>query len=203
MSNYPYQMTENEILVDPITHDLLNNNRIYLTGEVTPEMAIAFISRMDFLINRTENQFVRRPIDIYIHSPGGEVNSGLCIIDKIQEARDKGFIVRTVNCGISASMASVILAAGTPGERYSVPSGRVMIHQPLGGAQGQASDMVLVVEQISALHDVLAKTIGDFTHHRTSEIKKLMNRDKWFTAKEAKEFNLIDKIGFPKPNKEV
>ena len=203
MSNYTFQMTENEILVDPVTHDLLNNNRIYLTGEVTPDMAIAFISRMDYLMDKIGKEIVRRPIDIYIHSPGGEVNSGLCIIDKIQETRDKGFIVRTVNCGISASMASVILASGTPGERYSTRTGRVMIHQPLGGAQGQASDMVLVVEQITALHDVLAKTIGDFTHHRTSEIKKLMNRDKWFTATEAEEFGLIDNIGFPKPNKEV
>lgn len=203
MSNYPYQMTENEILVDPVTHDLLNSNRIYLTGEVTPDMAVAFISRMDYLMDKIGKEIVRRPIDIYIHSPGGEVNSGLCIIDKIQEARDKGFIVRTVNCGISASMASVILAAGTPGERYSTRTGRVMIHQPLGGMQGQASDMVLVVEQITALHDLLAKLIGYFTHHRASEIKKLMNRDKWFTATEAEKFGLIDNIGFPKPNKEV
>lgn len=203
MSNYPFQMTENEILVDPVTHDLLNNNRIYLNGEVTPDMSIAFVSRMDFLMDNIGNAIVRRPIDIYIHSPGGEVNSGLCIIDKITEAKDKGFVVRTLNCGISASMASVILSAGTPGERYSIPTGRVMIHQPLGGAQGQASDMVLVVEQITALHDVLARTIASFTNHRASEIKKLMNRDKWFTATEAKEFGLIDNIGFPKSNKEI
>lgn len=197
MPNFKMPVSSNEIHVDPGTFDLINNNRIYIRGAIDDLLSLVFISSMDYLMKKGKDSVMPAPIDIYINSPGGEVYSGLVMRDKICQAKKEGFIVRTVNCGISASMASLILASGTAGERYSTEHGKVMIHQPLGVAQGQADDVFLACEQLTNAHEVLVKILAEDTRHKASVIKKLMSRDKWFTSEEAKEFGLIDKIGFP------
>ena len=202
MPNYRFRTSEHELYLDPASFDLVNRNRIYVIGEINTQLEMSFISNMDYLMEKNEKQIVADPIEIYINSPGGEVDAGLGMVDKIREAVSYGHTVRTVNCGVSASMASIILAAGSEGERYSIPNGRIMIHQPLGGASGQADDVLLAVEQLTAMHDLLAKITASFTHRRASDVKRIMSRDKWFTSRQAVDFGLVDKIGFPNNRKE-
>ena len=198
ISSHFIPVSENGTFVDAMTYDLVTNNRIYLFGSVNTAMALEFITNMDYLMKKVSDSVMPEPISIYINSPGGEVYSGLSIVDKIRQARKAGIVVRTVNCGISASMASFFLASGTPGERYSTEHGKVMIHQALGGAQGQADDVFLACEQLMQCQNVLVDILAKDTKHTANVIKKYMNRDTWFTAKEAMDFGLIDNIGFPK-----
>lgn len=132
-----------------------------------------------------------KDVSIYINSPGGVVSAGLGIYDTMQYIQSD---VSTICTGMAASMASVLLVAGTPGKRFALPHSRVMIHQPMGGAQGQASDMEITVKEIKKLKQELYTIISNHSHQPFEKIEKDSDRDYWMTSEEAKEYGMIDTI---------
>jgi ATP-dependent Clp protease protease subunit len=130
-------------------------------------------------------------ISLYINSPGGVVYDGLGIYDTMQ------FIdcdVQTICTGMAASMASILLCAGTKGKRYALPHSRIMIHQPMGGVHGQASDIEIEAKQILKLKDELYQILADHSHKTLDQIEKDADRDHWMTAREAVEYGMIDSV---------
>ena len=138
-----------------------------------------------------ESQDSTRDIQIYINSPGGSVYAGLGIYDTMQLVQSD---VATICTGLAASMASVLLTAGTAGKRSALPHSRVMIHQPLGGAEGQASDIEITAREILKLKDELYQIISDHSGQTMDKIRQDADRDYWMTAKEALEYGMIDKV---------
>lgn len=132
-----------------------------------------------------------KDVSIYINSPGGIVSAGLGIYDTMQYIQSD---VSTICTGMAASMASVLLVAGTAGKRFALPHSRVMIHQPMGGAQGQASDMEITVREIKKLKEELYTIISNHSHQPFEKIEKDSDRDYWMTAAEAKEYGMIDAV---------
>ncbi|MFA6895186.1 MAG: ATP-dependent Clp protease proteolytic subunit, partial [Bacteroidales bacterium] len=130
-------------------------------------------------------------IMIYINSPGGEVYAGLGIYDTMQTIQSN---VSTICTGIAASMASILLAAGTAGKRSALPHSRVLIHQPMGGAQGQASDIEITAREIVKLKNELYEVLSLHTGKKIEDIVKDADRDFWMTAEEAKNYGMIDEI---------
>lgn len=132
-----------------------------------------------------------KDISIYVNSPGGSVYAGLGIYDTMQFIQSD---VSTICTGIAASMASVLLVAGTEGKRFALPHSRVMIHQPMGGAQGQASDIEIVAEEIQKLKKELYTIIANHSKTPYEQVWKDSDRDHWMTAEEAKAYGMIDKV---------
>ena len=132
-----------------------------------------------------------KDISIYLNSPGGSVYAGLGIYDTMQYI---GCDVATICTGMAASMAAVLLVAGTKGKRSALPHGRVMIHQPMGGAQGQASDIEITAREIQKLKKELYTIIADHSGHSFEKIEKDSDRDYWMIAQEAKEYGMIDEV---------
>lgn len=132
-----------------------------------------------------------KDISIYLNSPGGSVSAGLGIYDTMQYIQSD---VSTICTNMAASMASVLLVAGTEGKRYALPHSRVMIHQPMGGAQGQASDMEITVNEIKKLKKELYTIIANHSHQPYEKIEHDSDRDYWMTAAEAKEYGMIDNV---------
>ncbi len=132
-----------------------------------------------------------KDVSIYINSPGGVVYAGLGIYDTMQYIQSD---VSTICTGMAASMASVLLVAGTPGKRFALPHSRVMIHQPMGGAQGQASDMEITVKEIKKLKQELYTIISNHSHQPFEKIEKDSDRDYWMTSEEAREYGMIDTV---------
>lgn len=133
----------------------------------------------------------KKDINLYVNSPGGSVSSGLAIVDVM------GYIsndVATTNMGMSASMGAVILCCGEKGKRFSLPHARTMIHQPMGGAEGQSSDMEITVNEIKKLKRELYELISKSTGKKYEQVEKDSDRDYWMTAQEAKDYGMIDKI---------
>ena len=130
-------------------------------------------------------------ISLYINSPGGEVYAGLGIYDTMQTISSD---VHTINTGLAASMASILLAAGAKGKRSALPHSRVMIHQPMGGAQGQASDIEITAREILKLKDELYQILAEHTGKTFKQIVKDADRDYWMTSKDALDYGMIDEI---------
>lgn len=130
-------------------------------------------------------------ISLYINSPGGLVTAGLAIYDTMQYIRCP---VATLAVGQAASMASLLLAAGEPGHRRSLPHSRIMLHQPSGGAQGQASDIAIHAEEILKMRDLLNRLYNKHTGQAVEEVAKNLERDKFLSSMEAKNFGLIDEV---------
>lgn len=165
---------------------LLQDRIIILGGEVKDEMAQVLIAQMLYLAGESNED-----ITMYINSPGGSVSAGMAIYDTMQ------FIpcdVSTVCFGMAASMGSFLLAAGTKGKRKSLPNSRIMIHQPLGGAQGQAADVRIQAREILYMRDILNQHLADATGQTADQIEKDCDRDNFMTPEEAKEYGLIDSI---------
>ncbi len=137
-----------------------------------------------------------KDINIYINSPGGSVHAGLGIYDTMQFIKSD---VATICTGMAASMAAVLLVAGQEGKRYALPHSRVMIHQPMGGAQGQASDIEITAREIQKLKQELYTIIAEHSHQPYDKVWADSDRDYWMTAQEAKEYGMIDDI-FTKRN---
>ena len=171
---------------------LLKERIIFLTSQVFDEMASLICAQLLFLESENPN----KDIAIYINSPGGVVTSGLAIYDTMQYIRPA---VSTVCLGQAASMGSLLLAAGTAGKRFSLPNARVMIHQPSGGAQGQATDIEIQAREILALRARLNNMYVQHTGQSLDVIERAMERDKYMTAEEAKEFGLIDEVVSNRP----
>lgn len=140
-----------------------------------------------------------KDISIYINSPGGSVYAGYGIYDTMQYI---GCDVSTICTGMAASMAAVLLVAGTKGKRFALPHSRVMIHQPLGGMQGQASDIEIAAKEILRVKRELYKIISDHSGQPLEVIERDSDRDKWMTATEAQTYGMIDKVLSPKQKKE-
>lgn len=170
-----------------IYNRLYRERIIFLGAEIDDELANQVIGVMLYL----DSEDSSKPIYLYINSPGGSVISGLAIIDCMQHIKPE---VVTINLGLAASMASFILAAGSKGKRLALPSSRTMIHQPMGGAQGQAEDIKAEAAQIMKIRDNLVKMYSMMTGQTTDTIIKDLDRDNFLSSHEAKEYGLIDRV---------
>ncbi|WP_130819625.1 ATP-dependent Clp endopeptidase proteolytic subunit ClpP [Anaerococcus vaginimassiliensis] len=166
---------------------LLKDRIIFLSGEVRDEISDIIIAQLLFL----ESEDPDKDIQFYINSPGGVVTSGLAIYDTMNYIKPD---VSTICIGQAASMAAVLLSSGAKGKRFSLPSSNIMIHQPSGGAQGQASDIVIQAEQIIKIKERLNKILSDNTGQSLKKIEKDTDRDFAMSAQEALEYGLIDKV---------
>ncbi|KRN04154.1 ATP-dependent Clp endopeptidase proteolytic subunit ClpP [Holzapfeliella floricola] len=166
---------------------LLKDRIIMLSGEVNDQMANSIISQLLFL----DAQDSEKDISIYINSPGGVITSGLAILDTMNFIKAD---VQTIATGMAASMASVLLAGGTKGKRFALPNSTVLIHQPLGGAQGQATEIEIAAEEILKTRKKMNKILADATGQDIETIQKDTERDHYLSAPEAKEYGLIDEI---------
>ncbi|MGB4056852.1 MAG: ATP-dependent Clp endopeptidase proteolytic subunit ClpP, partial [Alphaproteobacteria bacterium] len=166
---------------------LLKERIIFLTGEVNDHVSSLICAQLLFL----ESENPKKDISFYINSPGGVVTSGLSMYDTMQYIKPD---VSTVCVGQAASMGSLLLAAGAKGKRYSLPNSRIMIHQPSGGARGQASDIEIQAREILRLREKLNKIYVHHTGQKLATIEKSMDRDNFMSAEEAKEFGLIDHV---------
>lgn len=166
---------------------LLKERIIFVTGQVEDHMASLITAQLLFL----ESENPKKEISLYINSPGGVVTSGMAIYDTMQFIRPP---VATLCMGQAASMGSLLLAAGEPGMRYALPNARIMVHQPSGGFQGQASDIERHAREILDLRDRLNKVYVNHTGQKLEKIEEALERDTFLTADEAKEFGLIDEV---------
>jgi ATP-dependent Clp protease, protease subunit len=166
---------------------LLKERIIFLTGQVFDEVSSLICAQLLFL----ESENPTKDIAFYINSPGGVVTSGLAIYDTMQYIRPP---VSTVCIGQAASMGSLLLCAGAAGKRYALPNARVMIHQPSGGFQGQATDIEIHAREILALRARLNNMYVDHTGQPLEVIERSMERDNFMSAADAREFGLIDEV---------
>jgi ATP-dependent Clp protease, protease subunit len=166
---------------------LLKERIIFLTGQVEDQMATLVVAQLLFL----ESENPDKDISMYINSPGGVVTAGLSIYDTMQYIKPK---VSTLCIGQAASMGSLLLTAGEPGMRYATPNARIMIHQPSGGFQGQASDIEIHAREIINLRKRLNNLYVEHTGQKLPIIEKGMERDNFMEAEAALKFGLIDKI---------
>ncbi len=166
---------------------LLKERIIFLSGEIDNITADLVVAQLLFL----EAEDPTKDIQIYINSPGGSVSAGFAIYDTMQYIKCD---VSTMCIGLAASMGAFLLAAGTKGKRYSLPNSDIMIHQPLGGAQGQASDIQIHAEKILEVRDRINKILSERTGQPLERVKKDTDRDYYLSADEAAEYGLIDKV---------
>lgn len=171
---------------------LLKERIIFLTGQVYDEMAAVICAQLLFLESENPN----KDIFMYINSPGGAVTAGLSIYDTMKYIRCD---VATLCMGQACSMGSFLLAAGTKGKRYCLANARVMIHQPSGGAQGQATDIEIQAREIIKVRERLNKIYSENTGQPINAIEQAVERDKFMSAEEAKDFGLIDHVTVNRP----
>jgi len=166
---------------------LLKERIICLMGPVTDEMSSVIVAQLLFL----ESENPEKPISMYINSPGGSVTAGLGIYDTMQYVKPE---IATLCIGQACSMGSLLLCAGAPGKRSSLPNSRVMVHQPSGGAGGQATDIQIQAEEILKLKKRLNEIYVDHTGKTYEEIEQSLERDYFMSAEEAKDWGLIDTV---------
>lgn len=173
-----------------ISYDLTSNRTIYINGEINEWVSMSVISQMRYLDGRSDGD-----ITLILNSPGGSVAAGMAIYDVMKYGIRCDVI--TIATGVAASMGAFLLAAGTKGKRYATPSTEIMIHQPLGGVQGQATDISLVADHIQGVKRKLAEIMAEECGKSADDLMRDMERDNWKTSTQAKEYGLIDHIGFP------
>lgn len=166
---------------------LLKERIVFLGGPVDDDTANLIIAQLLFL----ESEDSKKDISFYINSPGGSVTAGLAILDTMNHVKPD---VSTVCVGMAASAAAVILSAGAKGKRYALPNAEVMIHQPWGGAQGQATDIEITAKHILATRDRLNKILAKNTGQPLEKIEKDVDRDYFMMADEAKKYGIIDQV---------
>lgn len=166
---------------------LLKDRIIMLSGEVNDQMANSIIAQLLFL----DAQDNTKDISLYINSPGGVITSGMAIVDTMNFIKSD---VSTIATGMAASMASIILTSGAKGKRYALPHSTVLIHQPLGGAQGQATEIEIAAREIGKTRKMINNIIHQTTGQPLDKIQQDTERDNYMTAEEAKDYGLIDKI---------
>jgi ATP-dependent Clp protease protease subunit len=174
-------------LDDHIYNRLLKERIIFLGSEVRDDNANAICAQM--LLLAAEDP--EKDIYLYINSPGGSVTAGMAIFDTMQWVKPD---VATVAMGLAASMGQFLLSAGTPGKRYATPHARIMMHQPSGGIGGTASDIKIQAEQMLHIKRQMAELIAQHTGQSLDQIEKDSDRDRWFTAEQAKEYGFIDHV---------
>jgi ATP-dependent Clp protease protease subunit len=171
---------------------LLKERIIFLTGAVVDEVASVICAQLLFL----EAENPKKDIALYINSPGGVVTAGLSIYDTMQYIRPE---VTTLCIGQAASLGSLLLCGGAAGKRYSLPNSRIMVHQPSGGFEGQATDIEIHAKEILLLRERLNQLYATHTGQNVDAIAEAFERDRFYTAEEAKEFGLIDEVVDKRP----
>lgn len=166
---------------------LLKDRIILLSGEIHDELASSIVAQLLFL----EAEDPQKDIYLYINSPGGVITSGMSIYDTMNYVRPE---VCTICIGQAASMGAFLLSCGAKGKRYSLPNSRIMIHQPLGGAKGQATDIAIQAQEILRLKSTLNEILASNTGQDISKIAQDTERDFFMSAKEAQEYGIIDKV---------
>ncbi len=166
---------------------LLNDRILILGSDVNDDVA----NRLSAMMLYLEGQDAEKDIWLYINSPGGSVMAGMAIYDTMQFV---GCEVATICMGLGASMGQFLLAAGTPGKRYSLPHARIMMHQGSAGLQGQASDIAIQAEQHSFTKRLMAELTAEQTGQTVEQITEDSERDRWFTATEAKDYGIVDHV---------
>ncbi|EOD7974028.1 TPA: ATP-dependent Clp endopeptidase proteolytic subunit ClpP [Staphylococcus aureus] len=169
---------------------LLKDRIIMLGSQIDDNVANSIVSQLLFL----QAQDSEKDIYLYINSPGGSVTAGFAIYDTIQHIKPD---VQTICVGMAASMGSFLLAAGAKGKRFALPNAEVMIHQPLGGAQGQATEIEIAANHILKTREKLNRILSERTGQSIEKIQKDTDRDNFLTAEEAKEYGLIDEVMVP------
>jgi len=165
---------------------LLKNRIVFITGEINDNTANSVIAQLLYL-----DSIETKDISIYINSPGGSITAGLAIYDTMNYIKSE---ISTVCVGLAASMGAFLLLSGEKGKRYALENSEIMIHQPLGGAEGQATDIKIAAERIIKIKDKLNKIISEKTKQSLSKIKKDTERDYFLTSNEALNYGIIDKI---------
>lgn len=169
---------------------LLKDRIIFLGTQINDQVANTIIAQLLYL----ESEDSEKEISLYINSPGGVITSGLAIYDTMQYIRAP---VNTICLGQAASMGAFLLSSGARGKRYALPNARIMVHQPLGGAQGQASDIQIQAQEIQRLKDKLNGILAEQTGQSLEKISQDTDRDRYMTADEACEYGLIDEVMHP------
>ena len=166
---------------------LLEDRIIFLSGEITDETANTIVAQLIYLEAKDPN----KDISLYINSPGGSVTAGMAIYDTMKYVKCD---VSTICVGLAASMGAFLLAAGTKGKRFCLPNSEVMIHQPLGGAKGQASDIEITARHIMRTKKKMIEMLSKNTGQPVKKVEKDVDRDYYMTAEEAVEYGLVDKV---------
>lgn len=166
---------------------LLKDRIVMLTGEVTDELANSIIAQLLFLTSQDSD----KEISLYINSPGGSISAGMAIFDTMNFIKPD---VSTICVGMAASMGAFLLIGGTKGKRFALPNAEVMIHQPLGGASGQTSDVIIVAKRLEETRNKINRIMSTLTGQSLKQITLDTERDKWFSALDAKKYGIIDKI---------
>ncbi len=185
-TSYAASLTEDVSRMD-IYNRLLKDRIIFLGTDVNDEIANYLSAQMLHL----ESQDPEKDIWLYINSPGGSVTAGMAIYDTMQFVSPD---VGTLCMGLGASMGQFLLGAGAKGKRYALPHARVMMHQPLGGVRGQATDIAIQAEQMGQTKRMMQELIAEHTGQSVETIESDSDRDRWFTAAEAVEYGIIDKV---------
>jgi len=166
---------------------LLNERIIFLGGPIDDHVANLIIAQLLYL-DHTDS---KKDIYLYINSPGGSVTAGLAIIDTMNFVKSD---ISTICVGIAASMGALILSSGKKGKRFSLPNSEVMIHQVMGGTEGQASDIAINAKHILRTKDTLNKILAQNTNKKVEQVEKDSDRDYWMTSDEAKKYGIVDEI---------
>jgi ATP-dependent Clp protease protease subunit len=170
-----------------IFNRLLKDRIIILGTDVNDDIANIICAQMLFL----EGDDSTKDIWLYINSPGGSVTAGMAIYDTMQFVAPD---VATICMGLAASMGQFLLAAGAPGKRFALPHARIMMHQPSGGVRGQASDIAIQAEQLIYIKRLMAERIAHHTGQTVEQVQEDSERDRWFTAEQAKDYGIIDQV---------
>ena len=184
---YVIEQTEKGERSYDLTSRLLEDRIIFLSGEINDAVANVVVAELIYL----EAKDPTKPINMYINSPGGSVSAGLAIYDTMNYIKSD---VCTICVGMAASMGAFLLSSGTKGKRFALPNSEIMIHQPLGGAQGQASDVRIHAEHLLKTKDKLNRILAQNTGRELSQIIRDTDRDNFLSSEEALEYGLIDKI---------
>ncbi|MBS7295370.1 MAG: ATP-dependent Clp protease proteolytic subunit [Treponema sp.] len=166
---------------------LLKDRIIFIDGEINDASADIVVAQILFL----ESENPDKDISIYINSPGGSVTAGLAIYDTMQYVKCD---IQTICMGQAASMAAILLAGGTPGKRFALPSSRVMIHQPRGGVEGQESDISILAKEIIRLKKLSIQYLAKQTNKSIEDVSKDIERDFYMSAEDAKEYGIVDHV---------
>lgn len=173
---------------------LLEDRIIFLTGEINDATANIVVAQLIYLEGKNPD----KDIYLYINSPGGSVSAGLAIYDTIKYIKCD---VVTICIGLAASMGAFLLSSGTKGKRYALPNSEIMIHQPLGGAQGQASDIEIQARHIQNIKEKINRILSEATGQDIKKVQKDTDRDYYMSAEQAKEYGLIDDIFYTRKKK--
>ena len=192
---YVIETTNRGERISDIYSRLLRERIIFLTGPIYDELASLVCAQLLFL----ESENPKKDIAFYINSPGGVITAGMAIYDTMQYIQPQ---IMTVCIGQAASMGSLLLAAGAPGKRFALPNSRIMVHQPSGGARGQASDIEIQAREILKLRQRLNEVYVKHTGQSLEEIERSMDRDKFMSADEAKGFGIVDEVVERRPTVE-